>query len=421
MRLKNLIKRFDFKEDNRSRLDLSGGLRLHLHDPRVVLPGLELPRQVANPSLYSDSETLYASTWIARPLSAKEWRGFEAVIQHALDPDGSGAIVTTAAYRLTDGEDQYWWDGSAWVIDNVEWNTEAEVADNIGAFSIVLRSIGVIVNLATQDERVTPRLFAVKILYGSDIIHEDDILFRTLIPDMKAKVRPLSRVVMAHAGGTAVALDQYRPQTPYNIVDIDCVFDDTNDPNHLVDIFQSYDGGTGEITLAQDPGNVDLYIKFVYQPEIAKMTSRDYHEVGKVPSIAIDATEFKRTRESGIDDHVLNKSTNAGTRVFAPRQKDLEFSLMLMTDKSTDGAALAEEVRAYFAQNQFITSRGMDESFRLQLLGDGESVGNPDSADINVCKLFGRIVGVLFFDRGSEPITGVSNFNLIGPPNISVT
>jgi len=90
MRLKDLIKRWDFIEDNRGILDLTGGL--HLLPPQAdTATRLELPRQAApNGELYSVSLTLTATTWIAAPLSAREWRGFQAEITNATDPDEIG-------------------------------------------------------------------------------------------------------------------------------------------------------------------------------------------------------------------------------------------------------------------------------------------------------------------------------------------
>jgi hypothetical protein len=414
MRTKNLIKSFNFGRDDRLTLDLTGGLRLN---PGVmgrdVRARLELPRQVSDTSLYSTAQSLFAATRVTNPLNVKEWSGFEAVINNRIDPDGSGAVVTSAFYRLSDGSAEYWWDGGAWVVNNVDWNTEAEVANNITSFPVASRSLSVIVNLRTADARVSPELYQVKVLYKSDIDHHEDYLLRSFMPALKEGVRPIGRALAEQEEtGVELCFGPSQLETAYEVVDVDAVFNEDDDPNHLVDLFDSYDADTGIITLntSVDVGSV-MMVRFTYKPLVALSTSRDYIEAAKVPAIHIVNTRFVDMSINAQDDTVLNKDTLTGVRVLAPRQGDIELELIVQTEKQFDQMRLAEELRTYFAKSPLMRSRGLDEEFRLWLIGEYSSEGAPNASDLQTGRLRCRIVNALFFERGSETVFGVGSFS----------
>ena len=425
MRTKDLIKSFDFGRDERPIIDLAGGLRLN---PGVtgkdVRARLELPRQAGDTSLYSVTQTLYASTRVTNPLNVKQWSGFEAVIRNHIDPDGTGATVTSAFYRLSDGVSEYWWDGAAWVVNNVDWNTEAEVANNIASFPVTERSIQAFVNLRTADERLTPELYQLKFLYKSDIDHHEDYILRSLIPELKENVRPIGRALATMEDtGTTLCFGADQLDTPYMVVGIDSVFDNDADPNHLVDLFSSYDESTGVIELSSsvDVGQV-MMVRFIYQPLVAQSTSRDFIDGAKVPAIHLAEVRFIQMSINAQDDTVLNKDSNEGTRVLAPRQGDIELELLVITDKQFDQVRLAEELRTYFANGPLMRSRGLDEEFRLWLIGEYTSEGVPNSSDLQTGRLLCRIVNAVFFERGSETVYGVGSFsaqNGTAPPGFN--
>ena len=418
--MKNLIKTFSFEEAERSRLDLTGGLRLNPGTSRVGLSRLELPRQAApKGDLYNTSTTLTASTWVATPMSVKEWRGFEAVITHPRDPDGGAAAVTSAFYKLSDGIDEYYWDGGAWsVAGATDWNTEEDVADNISSFPATAKSIQVVVNLRTADQRVTPVLSSIKVLYGAVIDHQEDYLIRSLIPSLKANVRPAGRTLIEYSGGTSVVIQDYLPETPYNIVGVESVYNETSDSAHLFDLFDSYSSSTGTITLSSDPGACNLYIRFLYEPEIALNTSRDYVEVGKVPAVTIERVRVIDTAIRGVNDSVVNKSTGEMVMVYGPRQGDIEFDLVAETDKIVDQQRLAEAIRVYMSSNPMLVSIGMDERFRLHVFDEYDSFGDADKTDISAGKVRVRIIGAVFFERGSATKPAVLSFQTTPESNL---
>lgn len=415
MRLVDIIKLFEFTEENRSRIDLTGGLRLN--------PGgiggfgqsrVELPADADNPSLYSLSTTLYCRSWTTNPTSVQEWRGFEAVVRHKLSPDGTGVVVTSARFRLRTAASEYWWNGAAWVVNAINWNTEAEVAANIATFPRTTRTIGVVVNLRTTDARVTPELLAAKVLYGSDIQHEEDYLYRSFIPYLKNGVRSIARLVATQVTtGPTITLSQALQSTPYDITDVDSAFNETTDPDHLNNLYSSYNPTTRVLTLTA-PVNAgeSVFINMLYRPLVAAGTSRDFNELNRVPALLIEDRTLINASERGGFDTVMNNGVTpaTGVKVFTPKQGDYQMSVSIVADKGVDHARLAQDFRAFITSNPIMQSRGLDEPFRVWLIDDGEQSGIPQGNDAHSSTLRVRIVGAVFFERGSQAVTGVSGF-----------
>jgi hypothetical protein len=427
--LQDIIKSFDFNNETRSKVDLTGGLRLQIGRPQGRADRLTIPAAATDAGLYSVDQTLFAATWATNPRGAKEWRGFEALVAHALDD--LGEPLTFDRYRLGDGTTTYWWDGGAWTpitpLDT-EWNTEAEIANNIASFPITTQTIQVVVNLYTTDKTVSPSLYGIKVLYGSDTDHREDYITRSLVPDLKLGIRPIARVqIEQQETGTEFCLDLSEIETPYNIVGVDSVYDDDADPDHIVDLVSSFDSDSGVVTLTTSvDAGATMHVRFLYQPVVAVRTSRDYIEVDKLPSLQITDIEYINQRELK-DDSVLNKSTHTGVTVKSGRQRDIEATVRFMTDKLVDYQRLAHKITTYFTKNTLLRSRGLDEEFSILIVDDPGMTGGPNSLDVTSGQLRIRIVNAVFFERGSVVAYGVDRLTLGGSfrsgfnnPNVTV-
>lgn len=409
-RLLDIIKLFEFTRETRSRLDLSGGLR--------CLPGdfIDGPSRIELPGTatgYDTADTLTAVTWTFNPLSVKEWRGFQAVIEHTYNDDGDP--LTFARYRVSDGATTYWWDGAAWtvVVTPTDWNTEEQVAANISAFPLTARSIRFVINLYTTDETVTPKLFALKVLYGSDVQHQEDYITRSLIPTLKESIRIIGRVIVAQVTtGTTITLPEL--ETPYDVVDVDSVFDETADPNHLVDLLDSYNSGTREITLTTSIAeDTNLFIQFVYRPLVAHRTSRDFDEVDRVPSVGIVDVNYMGNKELK-DDTVINRGAGTGVKVLGGKMRDIEMTIQVIADKLVDYQRLIQAVTEHFTANTLLRARGIDEEFSVMVVEPPSMMTAVNSNDTHAGQLRVRILNAVFLERGSTEVFTVTRFNMVG-------
>ena len=416
MRTRKLVKRFVFEEKNRGLVTFgSSDIRLN---PQVNM--IHLKKDDVDG--YPTDADIYVKTWVSNIGSLKGFLLFESVIHHQFSDDGSQ--ITGDGYRLGDGTDQYWWNGAAWVVDSSNWNTEQEVCENIASFPVITQNIQVIINLSTTDSKYTPFLEMIKILYSSDIEFQEDIIYGSLVKDLKENIRPITDypVKISEDASTIDLLNDFPLKTPYNIAGIDSVFNHTLDEKHLVDIFQSWNPTTKVITLNQTlTADTVVWIRFTYEPEVAVTTNRQYTEIGKVPCIVVADVRTYDTGEGNVDETVINKATGNGTRVKAPKHKSIEFVLRCLTDKARDQTRLTDAVSEYFRQNPLIRSRGMD--LRYSVISDGgfdqqDPVGQ---SEINVERLRLRITNALFYNRGDQDAVAVSRFVVGGSLNLVVS
>ena len=413
MRLKKLIKTFPFEEVNRARITLGSEVRLHPSLHRVMLA------EQAD-GTYSTDADLYVKTWVTNPASARQWLGFETEIVHKSVDD---VVVTSDKYRLGDGTDERYWTGSAWAVAGAsDWNTEAEIAANIDTFPVTAQKIQVIANLRTTNKTVTPELVKVKVLYDSDIEFQEDLIYRTLVRQLRENLRPIASFpIKKITTGSIIDLNNYPLDTPYNITRIDSVFNHTDDSGHWIDIFSSYDAGTKKITLTGSvASSKTVWIRFLYEPEISVSTSRDFYEVGKIPAVILEDVVLERASELGQDDWVLDKAGGTGTKVPAPLRGDLSVTINLTADKGVDLERLADEMKRFFGNNPTITSLGLDEEYRLWLRDEFDLGTTANLGDIHSARLRCTIVDALFWEKDSEDAYPVQRLNLTGDLDVVI-
>jgi hypothetical protein len=415
MRLKKLIKCFDFTEKTRNLIELGTNVRLVANQNYIKL-------QENSSGYYPTDSDLYVKTWITNPQSVKQWLLFESEITHQFDD--SNDQITGDGYRLGDGTDEYWWNGASWEVNTSDWNTEQEISDNISTFPVTSLKIQVIINLSTTDSEYTPVLTGIKILYSSDIEFEEDLVYRSLLTTLKENIRPISDypVKLSEDSDTIDLINDFPLKTPYDIIEIDSVFDNDNDPNHHTDIFDSYDSGTKVITLDQtySSGTV-IWIKFIYRPRVVVSTKRTYSEIGKVPCIVISDYKNVFSKTGQKDNTVINKSVYEGVKVFAPSILDFDFTIRCLTDKLRDQTRLSEEIKKYFGQNKKITSVGTDENYDTWITSeiDHQDFSSDNEIEITLLKL--KVINVLFYINGDEPIYSVNRLIINGPPNVTIS
>lgn len=419
MRTTRLVKTFSFQEMDRAELTFDPDIRLNAKT-------LLLQLKENDEGLYSIAADISARTRITNPIKAVQWLGFDVEVSHVVDLD-TRIQVTGDSYRLSDGITDYYHDGGSWVVAGAsDWNSEQEVADNIATFPMNSdRKIQVVINLTTTDPKVTPTLKAAKIAYSSTIEFQEDYIYRSLIRQLKAEVRPITDypVKLSAPSLTIDLVNDFPLETPYNVVDIDSVFNDTDDPDHLVDIFSSYDSGTKVITLtgSVDAGKI-VWIKLVYVPEIAVTTSRDYSELAKVPALVIDDINIIDGSQlsDAYDDFVRDKGAGTAIRIPAPMKGTLAFSAMLVTDNPRDFTRSADELKRFFRRNPTIRSVGLDERFRLWLKEEFDMRTSANPGDLHTTRLVFHIVDALFYIGDATDVTIVKRFILTGDVNVTV-
>jgi len=408
MRLKKLIKQFDFEERNRRDITLGSDVRLN--------PSGWLQLEADDDDVFPTTSNLYAKTWVANPDSVKQWIGFEAEVQHSKDFLGDN--LTSIFFRLGNGTNEYWWNGGAWEINVVDWNTEAEIATNISTFPATAKKIQVIINLKTSDATVTPLVTVVKILYYSDVEFFEDLVYRSLVPLLRSEIRPIGDypIVMAAASSTIDLDNDYPLETPYNIVGIDSVFNHTDDASHFTDLYQSYNVGTKVITLSSSVAlGKTLWIKFLWEPEVAVTTGQEYSELDKVPALHLtDINLINQQRLSRAADTVADKAAGTAVQIPGPKQADIEIALRAVTASARDQMRIADELKKFFANNLSVISVALDEEYDLWLTSEYDARTTVGQNELHSGILTFRIVKALFFSETEKDVYTVQRFRLTG-------
>lgn len=412
MRVKTLIKVFEFLESERSEITLGPKTRLPPANDWIQLE--------ATSGLYPLDFDLYVKTKSTNPQSLKRWTGFMAIVVHKKI---SGSYVTDVKYRLSDGTQELYYNtgAGAWVAaSSNNWNTEEEIHNNINTFPVSNQTLQVIINLRTTNAEYTPVVKEVRVSYESDIEELEDYVWRSLLSDMEEKIRPIGEhaIQLNSDSSTIDLINDFPIETPYNISGIDSVYNLSSDQNKLNDLYQSYDSGTKVITLSstQSSGSV-LLIRFVYYPEMAVTTGQDYNETEKIPEIVLEDIKEVDGKDALRDEFVISKVTGAGKKV-SITQSDVEISGRFVTNKAKDHVRLKEAIQQYFGNNAFITSKGLDENFRLWLLDDYDQQTNANQKDLHVGKFRFRIVQALFYHKDAEDISGVLDVTLTATSNV---
>lgn len=413
MRVKRLIKSFVFNETERKTITLGAGIRLNPDTDGRTKQRLEL---IGPP--FPTAGTAKTRVW--NPSTVKQWLGFQAIISNVKIDNTQ---VTDAGFRLGDGTNEFFWNGSAWVIDVINFNTEADVAANIGTFPVATQSLQVIVNLTTTNPKVTPQLEEVKILWASDIEFHEDILYRSFVRSLRDKIRPITDyvVVLAAASSTIDLKIDFPLKTPYNIISIDAVYNRTTDPKRLTDLFSSFNPTTEVITLTTPIGaGEQAFIRIIYEPEIAVTTSTTYSEIQKLPIIVLTDVDLVDASESGIDDSIVNKGAGTAVKLPSPIEGDLQITLRVITDKALDQIRLTDEVKRYFLNNPLLRSTGLDEDFSLWLIDEYDMKNPTDRGDVHSGQATVRVRDVKFYVRDAVDIFSVRRFKLTGTEDFTL-
>lgn len=419
MRTRRIPHVFSFTSADRPDVTLGAGTRLHPQDHVLQLYGTEEQGNATFPT----TADLTVRTRVFSPTSVKQWVGFDANIANVIDTD-TQTTVTGANYRLNDGTDDRWWDGAAWSVAGAsDWNTEAEIAANIATFPVASRTMQIVINPWTTNSLYTPKIREIRLLFRSNIDEVEDLIARSFIPKLRSDVRPIADLPIKYAGGTTIDLaNDYPLETPYNIVDIDMVYDYDNDPNGLVDLLSIYDSGTKVITLTGSlPADTRVWIRFLYEPEIAITTSQEFYELAKIPAIILRDTNAVDSAENGQATYVRNKGAGTAVTIPGARQVDLDMVIECVTDKQKDLLRLSQAIEQFFGKNTYITSLGLDRKYRLWLIDEYDGRTQASQSDLHTCRFRARIVDALFFDGPEEDAYAVERFHITGDANTVIS
>jgi len=395
MRTQLLPKVFTFAEEDRGWITLSDPTKIQLDSVLNVVSLVpdDSGRYPLDTGLYVMSKATAPGAW-------KSWYMLLVGVLHKYVAE---AAVTSHRVRLHDGTNHKFWSGTAWVTAGAtDWNTEADINAHIATFPS--RTLRVVVNLSTTDRRYTPQLHWVKLAWNGVIYFWEDIIYRSLVRSMKAAIRSLADFpIDMPATASTINLNSFPLDSGFDITDVDSVFNNTLDPDHLNDLKVSYNPGTKVITLSGSiaAGN-RAWVRFLYKPKVVVIQGQDYKNLAAVPTIVLEDFHEVGSRGLAFTDGVFDRATGRTVLFHPPYYTDLRFAIIGLSPTGVDALRMNEDVLSYFENNPMLVSQGLDEQYRVQILSEFEDTSDPSLSGVRTSKVTAEIKGVLSYLRPAE-------------------
>lgn len=261
---------------------------------------------------------------------------------------------TSVGLRLFDGTEQWWWDGGAWGSSPGagEWNTEAEVNANLATYDVsATREFGVVVNLTTTDDKVTPTVTAVKVLWNGSFSWLEDLLVDSLVGMFQDELTFEVDVGLPPLPSTSASidLDDYVDDASGDLgyIDAVAVYDYDADLDRKVNLLTSYDAGTKVLSLSPSaPAGNRLILRMRAMVSAAWDTHRDFEPIGKLPQVILRNAETVSSAPypSSFGGGIVRRDAGTGVEVPPPYRMTFRVEAEVRTDRNArEQAAVVED------------------------------------------------------------------------------
>ncbi len=435
MAVNRLIRNFVFDEKVRQDLVFSDITKIRLNTEDQSLTKIQLKKDSAGD--FSLDPNIFIETALITPQALQKWLKFELIVTEEIGTFSLPAGTSVGLKVKTTAGNRYW-NGSSWAVAGLSnWNTESEINANIDSFpiaSIGNKGIGFVVNLVTTDPKVSPEVQELKLAGQFDIEFLDDLVYDSLIRKLNTTFRSSSVLRFPSTGSiSSIDLNTVLENKGYNITGIRSVYNLTDDPLKLANLFDSYTpGALKRDGFTNKPGTVNftgaiadsklIDIQFEYVPEIYIRAGQDFFEVPAFPSIIFenildieDQFTARDTNDIG-EDFVRDKANLTAIVQRAPRQQTMRFEYAIFTDRQLDQMRLINDINKFWSNNKSVSSFGLDIEYKVKVVQQTATARNEktvDDTDTNVATGSFDILGVLFYDKPSEdvPLIGQGQVN----------
>lgn len=353
----------------------------------------------------TDSD-LNARSRTYRPEAVRRLLSLQLNVTNVLDEDGNA--LTSVELRIYDGTDERFWNGSMWAVAGAgDWNTEDEVNQNLTSFDASSKQFAVVLNLVTTDDRYTPSVSSVFVLWEGEVDWSQDIVLDSLTQILQEELTYASDAALPPLEGdsSSIDLDDYADESDLDVVDVEAAYDHDADPNHVTDILDSYDSGTRVVTLtAAIPMGNRPYLRLRIRASVAWDTHQDFSEVRKLPQVILGDVESETSipYPFGCSSGVVRKDTGTAVKLPAPYRRTYRITAEVLTDRSRDQLRLLDALTAFLTNGPsdevgpFLRSRATDRRYRIWLTDDFRAVAPVASnlADVRVFQAEFRVVDV---------------------------
>jgi len=365
-------------------------------------------------STYTEGTVLF---WSTTPNKLKQWLAFE----HFVSTPSDSAI----AYRLVQGGVEYYFIAGFWLTATLSthWNTEQEISVNMSSFAPGTQELGIRARLTpSTDLKSTPTLYGFQALMSVDHVTDEEIIYRTVIRQLRTQVRAvydykvtlLSATATIDLNAASYALDDQN----LKITGCSAAYNETDDSDLMTDLLSTYAAGVITLSGAQDSADV-LILKLFVEPIVAVTTGRLFYEsAGPCAIILEDLTHplrYRGNRSSIITVKETTPSTSHKAHVIPEGYSvDYEFLARYVTRGGVDSTRLVEELRRFFHMNKRLTVPSLDEQVDVTILNEPEPDFRSNLNDVHEGAFSFQVRFVSVRAVGGSTVDLVSTANITG-------
>lgn len=371
--------------------------------------------------VYPTTNDIFVRGPLLQPKGVRQWVAVDA--EFSLPTDALGAAVTSIQWKLNDGTDDLYWNGSAWVVAGLSnWMSLATLQANFATFPVAARKLRFVANLKATDAKFTPHLRQVRVAFKAELRSFSDlVIFRTLVPNLESGTLPQTDLTLSWSGGATIDLDTLSQEEALAITNVDGAYNLTDDPELLTNLKSTYDTGTKLLTLTNSVASGKrVLLRVVYAPAVIVATHPDYNEVAGLPAI-----EIRDIQETFVGDSkgalaFLERGTGNAILLQEPRQTDYKMNLACMAAREVECSQLTEAVVRYLRENYRQTITALDQ--RVTLVLEGDPVMSSDHQNhLHTATFSLRIVGATKWLGGQSQGYAIKRVVVTGDLNVTLT
>ncbi len=365
--------------------------------------------------LYPTDANLYVKTRAISPQAVRRWTNFDATMSTPKSP--TGAAVTSIGWKLNDGTNDRYWNGSTWAVAGAgNWNTTAVVQANIASFPVASKTLRPVVNLRTTDSRYTPTVSDVRVLFEANYSSGIENLVTKALRRRIETIEATTEIAVSWpATGATYDLDGLVQEEDVTIVDVDGAFLHATDPDCENDLLVSYNTGTKVVTLSssQTAGTVVL-LRVAYRPTAAISTHQDYDVLGQMPYVAIEEIKTDIRAASSQTITFAEWNTGMGRALPCPAVVDCTVTLRSCTKSSKESARLAQAISTSFRNTPMLDLDALDERVGVVLEMDAAIEPRFDEVNQHDGPIAVRMIGARLWGRASTQAYSVQQIEFTG-------
>lgn len=252
-------------------------------------------------------------------------------------------------------------DGGSWTAAGAsDWNTEAEVSDNLSALVPLEAYLGFKINLVSTDGSETPEVYGVNFTYLSRVDPYEDFLYRVVLPFFKSPELWFNTEQKMDGADDFVILNL--DGLGYQIEDVLSAYNLTTDSLRTTDISSGYTPATKTVALTVTPAADDIVeVRMLYKPDALSSVGVDYVELDRVPVFVIEDAAVEKVYHN-LDDCVRNKAGKVA-EVFEFEQSDWTLTVLAAAGRQVDMARMVRAIKTKIAESPFFYSYNFDEFY----------------------------------------------------------